>query len=138
MVSCRLAAHAVGHDPATQHAGDRAQAGPGGVAHQPEALDAEVVRDGVLVGVGQRLAYAADRARRPPREPLVRARGADLADDGPLPQAGKRPPRVPGQALADRTLTGLVLGLGEVLPRGQPGVRGDHYSAVTGWRAEQV
>src|SRR4051794_32711264 len=68
------------HDPAAERARDRTEAGPGRVAHQPQAGNAEGVRNRLLVGVGGRLPYAADRAARPEGIVLVRPWRADLPD----------------------------------------------------------
>src|SRR5438067_5786799 len=54
------------HQATAQDTGHRAQARPRGVAGQPESRDANVMREGMLVAVGERQANAADGPARPP------------------------------------------------------------------------
>src|SRR5262245_46311700 len=71
----------VGHVPAGQGAGHRAEPGPGRVPDQPDPPAAEVVRDGELVGIAGGEVGTADPTVRPEPEPLVRPRRADIEDD---------------------------------------------------------
>ena len=108
--------HALGDEAAAEATGNRPQARPGAVADQPVAGNAQVVGNGVLVRVAERLPHAAYGAPRPPGEPLVGPGCGDLTHDGLPAQVGIDSSGQGDEPLAELALA-LPVGLGrQALP----------------------
>src|SRR5207247_718990 len=99
-----VAHHGIRDDAASEHAGHRAKAGPGGVADEPEPRRSQTVRNRALVRVVEALPDPADRSARSAGVALVGSRRRDLEHERLL---GER--RVNAAGKPDEPLAGGAL-----------------------------
>jgi hypothetical protein len=96
------------------------------------------MRNGVLIGVGERLAHATDGAARTAREVLIGARGCNFQHAQRLAKARINAAGQGNEPFAGDAFLFFVSVAGQSFPPAQFAVSGDHYTSISGGCAFQV
>src|SRR5262245_30983773 len=104
------------HASTAKNAGDRAQPRPRRVSTKPETMAPDVVGDRMLIRVLEIHPHTTNRASRPARKTLIRARGRYLMHDRRATQIGIDASRQCEQLLCCFSFPNVVIPLVEPLP----------------------